>query len=115
MEKRSRGRPAHIPTEQNRKLVERMAAVGITHNDISRILGINKETLEKHYREEIDNAMIKANASVAGALYQSAMKGNVTAQIFWCKTRLGWKEVDRLEHSGQIQFKPVIEFVKKTK
>ena len=54
---------------------------------------IGVAALRKHFREELDAAKIRANAGMAAALYKSGMGGNVTAQIFWLKTRLGWKEV----------------------
>jgi hypothetical protein len=56
------------------------------------VVGIDAKTLRKHYREELDLGQTKANAQVAGFLFNSARNGNVTAQIFWLKTRAQWKE-----------------------
>lgn len=92
---------AFIPTDEQRKQVERAAAVGLTNEQVAKVLGIGETTLKKYFAEELASGGPKANYNVAGALYQSAMKGNVTAQIFWCKTRLGWKEADRLELTGK--------------
>ena len=45
----------------------------------------------------------KANAQVAGFLFNSARNGNVTAQIFWLKTRARWKETpSEHRHLGAI-------------
>ncbi len=45
----------------------------------------------------------KANAQVAGFLFNAAKNGNVTAQIFWLKTRARWRETPlELQHSGSI-------------
>jgi hypothetical protein len=45
----------------------------------------------------------KANAQVAGYLFNAAKNGNVTAQIFWLKTRAKWRETPvELKHSGSI-------------
>lgn len=93
-------RVAHKPTDKTRKQVESMAAVGIPHESIAIVIGVTAKTLRKHYRQELDEAMTKANASVAGKLYSSAMSGDVRAQIFWCKTRLGWRETNRQELTG---------------
>lgn len=90
-------RPKHTPTEKARQRVESMVAVGIPQEDVAIILGIDVKTLRKHYRPELDKSMTKANAAVAGKLYSAAMNGDVRAQIFWCKTRLGWRETNRLE------------------
>ena len=81
------GRRAHKPDPALRRQVEAMAAYGIPEIDISRVGGIDAKTLRKHYREELDLGDTKANAQVAGFLFNSARSGNVTAQIFWLKTR----------------------------
>jgi hypothetical protein len=40
---------------------------------------------------------------VAGFLFNSAKSGNVTAQIFWLKTRARWRETPvELKHSGSV-------------
>jgi hypothetical protein len=40
---------------------------------------------------------------VARSLYMKALKGNVVAQIFWLKTRAGWKEpAQDHNHRGAI-------------
>ena len=95
------GRRAHMPDSNERRQVQAMAAYGIPETYISGVLGIDPKTLRKHYREELDFGEAKANAQVAGFLFNSAKNGNVTAQIFWLKTRARWREVPTaLEHSG---------------
>ena len=37
---------------------------------------------------------------VSGTLFTEAKKGNITACIFWMKTRGGWRETAKVEHSG---------------
>jgi hypothetical protein len=72
---------AKTPTAEQRKLVETMAAVGIPSDTIGRVIGVSGKTLRKHYRNELDLAATKANAEVAGFLFNSARRGNVAAQI----------------------------------
>ena len=95
---------AKIPNAEQRKLVQSMAAVGIPHDLIARVIGVSGKTLRKHCREELDLAEAKANAEVAGFLFNSAKSGNVAAQIFWLKTRAGWKEPVpvQVQHSGAV-------------
>src|SRR3954465_5045407 len=96
-------RPAHKPDDGQRRQVEALAAYGIPEPDISRVLKIDPKTLRKHYRDELDLGSTKANAQVAGFLFNSARNGNVTAQIFWLKTRARWKEAPaELKHSGAV-------------
>src|SRR5215208_3571410 len=105
------GRRAHKPDPALRRQVEAMAAYGIPETDISRVVGIDAKTLRKHYREELDLGETKANAQVAGFLFNSARSGNVTAQIFWLKTRARWRETPtELRHSGSIGRKELSEY-----
>ena len=53
-----------------------------------------------------DVTRAEANAQVKGFLFQAAKKGNVTAIIFWLKTRAGWKESP---HNAPDAFDPVAE------
>ena len=92
------GRRAHKPDPAQRKQVETLAAYGIPAEDIARVVGIDPKTLRKHYRDELDLGETKANAQVAGFLFNAARNGNVTAQIFWLKTRARWKETPSEHH-----------------
>ena len=47
---------------------------------------------------------------MAGFLFNSAKSGNVTAQIFWLKTRARWRETPvELRHSGSVGRKDLSE------
>jgi hypothetical protein len=105
------GRRSHKPDIAQRRQVEAMAAYGIPSEDISRVVGIDAKTLRKHYRDELDMGETKANAQVAGFLFSAAKSGNVTAQIFWLKTRARWRETPvELRHSGSIGRKELHEY-----
>jgi len=86
------GRRAHQPDPAQRRQVEGLAAYGIPETDIAEMLEIDPKTLRKHYCRELELGGKKANAQVAGFLFNSAKNGNVTAQIFWLKTRARWRE-----------------------
>ena len=97
------GRRAHQPDPAQQRQVEAMAAYGIPETDIAQVIGIDPKTLRKRYRDELDLGEAKANAQVAGFLFAAAKNGNVTAQIFWLKTRARWKETPaELKHSGAV-------------
>jgi hypothetical protein len=70
--------------------------MGMPEADIATVVGISPKTLRKYYRVELDTGHLQANAKVAQALYNKALsktdKSAVTAQIFWLKTRAGWRE-----------------------
>jgi hypothetical protein len=97
------GRPRHKPDPAQRRQVEAMAAYGIPGHDIARVVGVDPKTLRKHYRDELDLGETKANAQIAGFLFNAAKSGNVTTQIFWLKTRARWRETPlELRHSGSV-------------
>lgn len=93
----------HKPDKKSRDIVMKLARIGTPQEVIGDVLGgIHRETVAKHYRKELDLSAAEANAEVANSLYQNAVNGNVTAQIFWCKTRLGWKETAVLEQKQEF-------------
>jgi hypothetical protein len=81
--------------------------MGTRYDDIATKLGISDDTLKKYYQLELDLGRVEANAKVANALFQQAMDGNTTAQIFWLKTRAGWKENHTIEHVGDSFIKVI--------
>lgn len=85
-------RPPFRPTEEQRKQVETLTAFGVQQDEIAALIGISPTTLRKHFRRELDVGATKANAKVAQSLFNQAIGGNVTAAIFWLKTRARWKE-----------------------
>lgn len=93
--KKKRGQPPHKPTDENHQKVRKYSALGIPQESIAKQLKICVETLHKYYDDDIFMGQIDANASVAGSLFNNATKNNnVTAQIFWLKSRAKWKEFD---------------------
>jgi hypothetical protein len=87
------GRKPHDPTPEQRKLVHTLAGYGVKEDDIAREIGIDPTTLRRYYKEELAMGHVRANAKVAESLYQMATSGqNVTAAIFWLKTRAQWRE-----------------------
>lgn len=90
----------HKPTDDSRKLVRSLSAVGIRYVDIAQKLDITDDTLVKHYKKDLEDGRIDANASIGQTLFQQAKDGNTSAAIFWLKTRAGWKETSAVELSG---------------
>lgn len=92
------GNPAHEPTDKTRAEVAALVSFGITQDDIAAHIGISDVTLREHYREELDTALTRANARVANKLFKKAVEHeDLTAIMFWLKTRAKWREKDRDE------------------
>jgi hypothetical protein len=102
------GRPPHKPTDATRQTVSLHATVGTRQEVIAEILGISVDSLQRHYRSELDTSREKANASVGGALFKKAMSGDTASMIFWMKTRARWREtVDISNEDGTLKSEPV--------
>jgi len=93
-------RRPHAPSKESRQLVQLHATIGTPQKVIADILDIDDKTLTKYYRAELDQAMARANASVGGALFNKATKGDTAAMIFWMKTRAGWREKLEVEQTN---------------
>ena len=90
----------HKPTDENRKLVESTSGLGLPHEQIAILVGIDDKTLRKHYRHELDVGKAKANGQIAKTLFSKAMSGDTTSLIWWTKAQLRWSETVKNEVTG---------------
>jgi len=96
-------------------IVQLHATIGTPQGTIAQIIGIDDKTLRLYYREELDLATAKANATIGGALFNKAKGGDTTAMIFWMKTRAGWREthvVDNTSSDGTMTPKASLDMSK---
>jgi hypothetical protein len=85
-------RRAFVVNEAVREKVRHLAGVGVRQDDIAKIIGCAPKTLRKRCRGDLDRGVAEANATVSSYLFAAAKAGNVTAQIFWLKSRAHWRE-----------------------
>lgn len=90
----------HEPTAETRKLVETSSGLGLPHESIAALIGIDDKTLRKHYREELDIGKAKANGQIAKTLYQKALSGDTASLIWWTKAQMRWSETVKNEVTG---------------
>ena len=81
-----------VPTQEQRYSVELMAGIGIIHDEIACAIGVTDTTLRKHFKPELSVGKTRIVTRVADSLVRQALAGNITAAIFFLKTRGGWKE-----------------------
>src|SRR5258706_14996612 len=91
-------RRAFVVNAAVRDKVRHLAGVGVGQDDIAKIIGCAPKTLRKRCRDDLDRGVAEANATVSGYLFAAAKAGNVTAQIFWLKTRAQWQEKAAPDH-----------------
>ena len=95
------GRPRFEITPEILEKTERLAAQGLPQVQISACLGIVPKTLIEKKRafssfsDAIKNGRAKGVGTITNALFESAVKGSVPAQIFYLKNRdqENWSDV----------------------
>lgn len=85
--------------------VETLAAL-LSQAQIADYFGISRTTLHAILDRDEEVAVhykrgkAKAIAHVANGLLQKARSGDTASMIFYLKTQAGWRETERIEHSG---------------
>ncbi len=74
-----------------------MSGYGLKQAVIADVMKCSIKTLHKYYRTELDEGDGKAQAKIGQSLFNKAMSGDTASLIFLAKTRLGLREVNRLE------------------
>jgi hypothetical protein len=76
---RKNGRPAYVPTEDQRRFVQAMRANGVDNETIAGVLRISISTLKKYFRPELADGFELIKARMGLALVKAALNGNVGA------------------------------------
>lgn len=102
------GPQAFNPDEKQIQEVEMLAGLGLTKYLIQNYFGYSSETwikaekrnplLKKAFRK----GQAKTIARVSGKLYDLILAGNITAIMFYLKTRAGWSERYDPEIDGNV-------------
>ena len=99
------GRKPKTLTAEQMLQVEALAAY-LTQDQIADYFGISDKTLREMMLrdEDISTAYKRGKARAVGSIAQSlltkARNGDTTSQIFYLKTQAGWRETQKLEHTG---------------
>lgn len=106
----AKGKYEYWLTQEGLLMLEGWARDGLTDEQIAENIGIRRETLydwKKKY-PNISNVLKKskdvADRMVENALFQNAMDGNITAQIFWLKNRKPdkWRDKPGYEDTSEL-------------
>lgn len=77
--------------------VQSMSQYGVPQAQIAEMLGLSVQTLRNLYGAELGNGMTLSNLAVGKKLFERCMAGDVPSLIFWAKTRMGWKETQKVD------------------
>ena len=75
-----------------------MSRDGVPVRQICAYVGISWDALRLHYHEDMMKGRAVANAKIGQLLYEKAIGGDTTAQIFWAKCQMGWNERQQVDH-----------------
>jgi len=112
--KHAGGRPTKYKPEFN-KQVYKLCLLGATDSEIAVFFCISESTLNNwkidypEFLESLRAGKDSADCAVAESLYQTAISGNTTAQIFWLKNRRRneWRDKQEIDHTnGGEPFEP---------
>lgn len=119
------GRKPFEPTEKDRGRVEALSAYGIEQGLICKLIinpttgkSIDEKTLRAHFRDELDRGQLEVFEKLGQSLVEQAVgapavydenKNLVRAEqkrvpvigMFLAKTRMGYRETDRVELTGK--------------
>lgn len=98
--KRRIGRPKFQVTDRDRAFVKKLSALGVSVEEIAGLVGCERHTLTRWFRQDIDDGRIEATAAVSAALFAKATaKGlngaSVRAAEIWLRRFPEWLEAER--------------------
>ena len=75
----------HVPTQEQRRLVESTSGIGLPDDEIAVLIGVDKDTLHENYEKELELGRVKANAKIQKTIFDSAVGGDSSALNLWSK------------------------------
>jgi len=111
----TKGRPAKTFNSSDVKLAQYMYIAGSTQETIAKALGVSVPTLRKNLKEDLAVAKEKMDGFVVGHLFSAINSGNVSAIVFYLKTRCGWSDRMPEDQVKEVVFgvlKPTVDIAK---
>ena len=85
------------------KLVQDLAAIGCKTTDISRIVGVSVDTLDRRFAAEIEKGRSNLRTSLRRWQLEAAKKGNV-AMLIWLGKQI-LQQSDKIEQVSHVEVK----------
>lgn len=98
-------------------LAQKLCDFGATDDEMAQFFEVTERTLNQwklahpEFASSLKMSKETSDDRVQRSLYQNAMGGNVTAQIFWLKNRRrnDWRDRHEIDHSGTMTVEGVVE------
>ncbi len=100
--RRKPGRPAKEAQSTVEQHGQALAQYGVPFENIAAVIDLSVDTMKKLYGPYLEKGKALANAAVGERLFKKCQEGDTTAMIFWAKTQMGWRETQKIEHSGTV-------------
>jgi len=97
--------PDYRPKPEHAKQVEVMAAIGLTYETMTKIIGCGHvKNLKKHFPDQLAFGRGTINCMAAVELIKKIQAGEMAAITFWLSRRGGneWKEKTTVEYQGKV-------------
>ena len=104
--KRKAGRPKHTFTEDQINQISQLALNGCQNNTIATIMGIDCETMLRHFKELLGKRRSERRNNLRKLQYDAAKKGNPALLIFLGKNELGQADKQEMSLSGEVVLLP---------
>lgn len=80
------------PTPEQRKQVKTLSGFGLSQDQIALVMGMDRNTLAKHYKEELVLGKAEAFALATNSLFSNIKKGKEASIFFYLKCQHKWSE-----------------------
>lgn len=87
------------PTDEQRNMVRKLSGYGLPHEQIAALVGkgIDRDTLAKHFRRELDEGKAAASERIGATLFEKAMAGDTASLIWWTKAQMRWTSLQQIQ------------------
>lgn len=89
----------HRPTDKSRGKVIGLRCAGYTHEEIAEYFDIDRNTLAKHYAEELREGKLNKIENISNKAYELAMNGSEKMIEFILRTQARWANAKSPEDS----------------
>ena len=103
------GRPAFVPTPQQRELVELARANGVPIATIAKIVKVPLRTVNRHFRAELALGKERVAVALGAVVLRAAMGGDWRAAMAWLGRHGGpeWRNIEGRLHAGMPGGAPI--------